>query len=290
MKINTKFLFSIALVALLIAACNEPTKDSGTKTEVEHKASVPSYAFHPEWKTKLESSKMTGGVYVFHPKDNAWNVSDSVQLHQSFMPASTFKVVLSMLALELGIVKDEKQVLAWNKVPSNRPEWDKNQNLTEALQLSTNWFYDSVAKEIGHDRMKLWLNKLGYPCNSIDDKNRFWVEEGFEITPQEQIEFFKKIHDNALPLEARTLDITKSIMQRYDTLGVKIFAKTGWGETPRENIGWYVGWVEKGDEINYFATCIQQPDPNSENFGAMRIELTLDALKSLNIVPNGLVQ
>jgi beta-lactamase class D len=290
MKINTKFLFSIALVALLIAACNEPTKDSGTKTEVEHKASVPSYAFHPEWKTKLESSKMTGGVYVFHPKDNSWNVSDSVQLHQSFMPASTFKVITSMLALELGLVKDENEVLPWDKVVTDKPNWNHDMNMREALKLSTNWFYEGLVEEIGKDRMKQWLDKMEYPCNSIEDKDKFWIEEGFEVTPQEQIVFFKRIHDNQLPFSQRTLDITKSIMLRYDTLGVRVYAKTGWGTPPKQNIGWYVGWVEKGDEINYFATCIQQPDPNSENFGAMRIELTLDALKSLNIVPNGLVQ
>jgi beta-lactamase class D len=290
MKMRLKFLFAVVITSTFIVACNDSGNNHTLKTKEEPKSEVPTFSFHEEWKSKQQANNITGGTYVYLPTSNVWHVSDTAQFNQTYMPASTFKVVLSMLALELGIVQDENQVLAWNKVRGNRPEWNKDQNMEEAIKLSTNWFYDSLAKEIGQERMKLWLNKLGYPCNSIEDKNRFWVEEGFEVSPHEQINFFKKIHDKELPLSERTFDITKNILMRYDTLGVKIFAKTGWGVTPKENIGWYVGWVEHGSEVNYFATCIQQPDPSAENFGDLRIELTLDALKSLNIIPKELVQ
>jgi hypothetical protein len=71
MKTRSNILFIIAVsMALLITACNQPNKDSNTTPIVEQKSNLPSYEFHPAWNAKLQASGMTGGVYVFNPKQN----------------------------------------------------------------------------------------------------------------------------------------------------------------------------------------------------------------------------
>ncbi len=73
--------------------------------------------------------------------------------------------------------------------------------------------------------------------------DKFWLTGGLRITPEQQINFLRRLHDNKLPFSQRSMDIVKNIMIAKDTLGCIVRAKTGWGDQDDLNIGWYVGYV-----------------------------------------------
>ncbi len=47
---------------------------------------------------------------------------------QRFAPASTFKIVSSLIGLETGVITDEKMVLSWDGVRRIK-EWDRSMNM-----------------------------------------------------------------------------------------------------------------------------------------------------------------
>jgi len=68
----------------------------------------------------------------------------------------------------------------------------------------------------------------------------FWLSGGLRITPIQQIDFLKRLHDNKLPFSQRSMNIVKNIMIAEEMEGYVLRAKTDWSEQDNKNIGWYV--------------------------------------------------
>lgn len=205
----------------------------------------------------------------------------------TFLPASTFKILNSLIALETGVIADEIAVLTWDGIPRKIPEWNRDLNMSEAIKLSAVWFYQVLARRVGHEKMQKWVAQARYGNQKIgskDDIDKFWLEGELRITPQEQIQFLRRLYSNDLPFSKRSLSIVKDIMVVEQTPDYTIRAKTGWvgfeGNISPQ-IGWYVGYLEKGKNVYFFATNIDirnQKDPSA------RLDLTRRCLKDLAVL------
>ncbi len=75
----------------------------------------------------------------------------------------------------------------------------------------------------------------------------------------------------------------KDIMISEQTPDYTIRAKTGWfgfGDDSKQNIGWYVGYVEKGERVYFFSTNI---DIRQKKDSLARIELTRLCFRDLGV-------
>ena len=62
-------------------------------------------------------------------------------------------------------------------------------------------------------------------------------------------------------------------------------AKTGWGITSTEDVGWYVGYVETKENVYFFATrLVKKGNDKKENFASLRKTITFEALRYLKII------
>lgn len=122
--------------------------------------------------------------------------------------------------------------------------------------------------------MKYWLDKANYGnADTSGGIDKFWLTGGLRISPKQQIDFLKRLHDNQLPFSHRSVDIVKNIMIAKDTLDYVVRAKTGWSGQDKKDIGWYVGYLETKDNVYYFANCIQSADLNNKDFANARIDI-----------------
>jgi beta-lactamase class D len=185
------------------------------------------------------------------------------------------------------VIADEIAVLTWDGIPRTLPEWNRDLNMREAFKLSAVWFYQVLARRVGHDRMQHWITQVQYGNQNIggkDDIDKFWLEGKLQITPEAQIQFLRRLYSNDLPFSKRTIAIVKDIMINEKTPDYTIRGKTGWFGFGREgirNIGWYVGYVEKGENVYFFATNIDIRNPQD---AAARLELTRRCLKDLAVL------
>jgi beta-lactamase class D len=225
--------------------------------------------------------RVNGFLAIEDPARESILVSDSSVYTMAFTPASTFKICNSLIALETGVIQDENSVLAWDSVPRQNQEWNKDQSLKEAFQHSTVWYYQELARRIGETRMKQWIDTLHYGNANISGGiDQFWLSGGLRITPQQQIRFLKNLHDEKLPFSKRSMDIVKKMMICRDSNSIVYRGKTGWGSQDKMDIGWFVGYAESPDRVVYFANLVRMADTsdNVELFDRARREVTFKAV------------
>jgi beta-lactamase class D len=205
-----------------------------------------------------------------------------------FLPASTFKILNSLISLETGVIADELALLTWDGMQRQIPEWNRDLNMKEAFKRSAVWFYQVLARRVGHERMQQWVAQAGYGNQKIGEPkaiDQFWLEGELRITPQAQVAFLQRLYKEDLPFSKRSLSIVKDIMMMEKTPEYTIRAKTGWagfGDNTTPQIGWYVGYVEKGKDVYFFATNIDIRDTQKDP--AARLELTRRCLKDLGVL------
>ncbi|MEO1294741.1 MAG: class D beta-lactamase [Cyanobacteria bacterium J06636_16] len=199
-----------------------------------------------------------------------------------FLPASTFKILNSLIALETGVIANDLAILTWDGVERSIPAWNRDLNLRIAFNISAVWFYQVLARRVGHERMQQWVAEVGYgnqTIGSTEDIDSFWLSGDIRITPEEQVQFLQRLYNNNLPFSERAIATVKDIMIVEQTPDYTIRAKTGWAL--QGNIGWYVGYVEQGENVYFFATNIDIPD---EEYLGARLEVTRRSLETLGLL------
>ncbi len=198
-------------------------------------------------------------------------------------PASTFKIANSLIALEAGVVADETTILPWDGVVRpGQAEWNQDLTLREAFLRSAVPHYQGLARRIGPERMQAAVDRIGYGNRDISGGiDRFWLDGGLGISPQEQLDFLVRLYRNQLSLEVRAQETVKRLMLREETETHRIRGKTGWAIRIQRQVGWWVGWVERGDDVYFFVTSLvaEQPDPKA--FTRARLQVTEELLVRL---------
>jgi beta-lactamase class D len=203
----------------------------------------------------------------------------------AFIPASTFKIVNSIIALETGVMKDISDTIGWDGVKRPVDSWNTDSDMKSAYRNSTVWFYQEIARRIGEEPMKNWLHKLKYGNESIAGGiDQFWLTGELRITPQEQMDFLFQLVNRKLPLSDRTYKMMEELMVFEQTDGYTIRAKTGWGDQKGEDVGWFIGYVTVDNKNYLFVNLLLNKDQNNQKFKSSRIEIALKILKEQKII------
>jgi beta-lactamase class D len=237
-----------------------------------------------DFKKYYDKFNVDGSFVLYDQQQDKFIFYNMEQFNQNFSPASTFKICNSLIGLETGVIKDENFVIPWDSVTRQIPNWNSNQDLKTAFKNSTVWYYQELARRVGGQQMKFWLEKAHYGnADTTGGIDKFWLTGGLRISPEQQIDFLKRLHDNKLPFSNRSVDIVKKIMIAKDTLDYVVRAKTGWSDEEKRIVGWYVGYVEKNNNVYYFANCIQSSDLDNNDFARARIEIAYKILNDLKV-------
>lgn len=229
---------------------------------------------------------LEGGFFLYDYKAKTYQVSDKADFVRATSPASTFKIPNSLIALEVGAIMDENEVLKWDGEKRWLPVWDKDHNLTEAYKNSTVWFYQELARRIGEKNYTKYLKACDYGNKDISGGlTQFWLGNSLKISPKNQLEFLKRLYEEKLPFSKRTFEITKRVMIREQTNDYTLRAKTGMATVDKVDIGWFVGYVEKKDKVYFFALRMQKPEAKQmPEFASRRIEITTKILKQMGVL------
>ena len=203
----------------------------------------------------------------------------------AYLPASTFKIVNSLIGIETGRIVNEKMVIKWDGVVRTFPngdtavDWNKDLSMEEAFKVSALPYYQEVARRIGKDTMKFWLDSLKYGNHTIGGAvDRFWIDNSLKITPDEELGVVKRLYFGQLPFQKRTQDIVKKVMLRESNANYKLSYKTGLGFRENGNeLGWIVGWIEENNHPYFFVLNIEG-DRNAKLMTA-RLEILKSILK-----------
>lgn len=211
---------------------------------------------------------------------------------QRFLPASTFKIFNALVGLQTGAVPGIDHIMKWDQVP-RQEAWDEDQDMEQAIKNSTVWYFQEVARRIGPVKMQQYLSLLHYGNAEMGGAiDSFWLSGSLRISADEQIEFLKNFYLNTYHFSPAVVSDVKKMLIIDETPDYKLSGKTGWGlmhtgETGDSmiNIGWFVGYLEKGNDVFFFAMNISAPQPAPENFAVARKAITISILKDLGLIP-----
>ncbi len=248
---------------------------------------IPDFVDTPSLNMIFEDADVEGSILIFDFIDNKLISNDFNWAEKGYLPASTFKIQNSIIALETGVVESDTTILRWDGKARRFPIWEKNMSLKEAFQLSCVPCYQEIARKIGPNRMLENLDKLKYPGIRITEENidKFWLEGKLEINQYQQVDFLKRLYFGELLVSNRTTQMMKDILILEENKNYRLSAKTGWAVRDGNNIGWFVGYLESNNKVYFFATNIKPKEEfNMEMFHLIRKDVTMEAFKKLKLI------
>lgn len=202
-----------------------------------------------------------------------------------YSPASTFKIVNSLIGLQTGKIANDSMVIKWDGVERRIQGWNKDLTMYEAFRVSSVPYYQEVARRIGKDTMQFWLDSIGYGTKKITSPiDTFWLDNSLKIKPDEQLGLVKRLYFNQLPFFKSYQEMVKRAMLFENNTNYRLGYKTGWGfDEKGNNIGWVVGWVEENNHPYFFVLNIESPDKDIDMV-TLRMKILKDILKELDFL------
>ncbi|MBN2893669.1 MAG: class D beta-lactamase [Bacteroidales bacterium] len=272
-----KLILKIGFLALIITSigCKTTTNEQIKEIEIAEFGNI------------LDSFQVVGSILIYDYDNKTYYSNDFEWAKEGNLPASTFKIPNSIIAVELGVIESDTTIIKWDGEERKMDIWEKDLTYKEAFQVSCVPCYQEIARQIGYNRMKDYLEKFDYKQMVFDSStiDNFWLEGDSKISQFEQIEFLVKFYNSKLPISERTEEIVKKIMVVEETENYILSAKTGWGTRKGNDNGWFVGFIETDNKVYFFATnVIPNEESNIDNFLLSRKKATLDALRDMKII------
>jgi beta-lactamase class D len=235
----------------------------------------------PDLMEVFTQENVTGSFALYDPSNDTLTLVNAERAAQRGIPASTFKIANSLIALETGVVRDENEIIPYGGKPQFLKIWEQDMSMRDAIRISNVPVYQELARRIGIARYKDWLARLNYGNEQIGaDVETFWIGGPLTISPIEQTHFLSKLAQLKLPFTKQTQKTVADILKLESNNGRVLYGKTGWTITPTPHLGWFVGWVENEREIYAFALNM---DINSNTDAKKRKGLAKALLKKLDI-------
>ncbi len=192
-------------------------------------------------------------------------------IDQRMSPCSTFKIPLGLMGYETGILKDEMHpILDFHEGYDDwLPSWKTSHSPLSWMKHSCVWYSKNLSLKLGLTTIQNYLASFTYGNQSIatlvepGPLDPAWINSSLEISAKEQVHFLQKMLAKTLPISDHALGMTKALTFKEELGdGWKLFGKTGYSNsinTPDGlyELGWFIGWIEKGDQIYIFAYNIQ---------------------------------
>jgi beta-lactamase class D len=246
----------------------------------------PVEVLKPEFNSILENLKVKGSILIYDVKKNTYYSNDFAWAKTGIIPASTFKIPNSIIALETGVIANDSVVFKWDGEKRNFKKWEQDLTFKQAFQVSCVPCYQEIAGKVGIKRMKSYLEKLHYSGMVFDTLtlDNFWLKGKSKFSQMQQIDFLERLYFSKLPISKRTENIMKNIMLIEKTGKYTLSGKTGWGMRGELDNGWFVGYLETQNTVCFFATNVEMKNATMDDFPAIRMNATKEAFRELKLM------
>ncbi len=233
----------------------------------------------------FENINSQGTILIYNNNENQYTVYNKIQSETRLSPASTFKIYNSLFALEAEVASDENFKIDWNGKIFNYEPWNRTHTLESAIDNSVVWYFEEIARRIGHDKMHTYLNKINYGNKSMSPAiDKFWLNGGLEISAKEQIGLLVQLYKLKLPFTDRSQNLVKEMLTLETNSQFSLSGKTGLYSKGNKYYGWFVGYVETDNNVYFFATNFTKKNYDFPgNYGEATM-ITKEILKELNIM------
>lgn len=212
---------------------------------------------------------------------------------QETSPCSTFKVPLSLIAFDAGLLKDERSGRQWDGQKRSLEAWNKDQTAASWMRYSVVWFSQELTGQLGRKKLQTYLSRLSYGNQDLSGGlDRAWLESSLQVSPDQQLNFWRRFWLGKLPVSRHALKMTRSITRvGTSPKGWTVHGKTGSCRLPYSGtgakgasaknatakatpakgasdylkLGWFVGHVGLGDRSYLFVVSYTDQTPSQDS-------------------------
>lgn len=208
--------------------------------------------------------------------------------NQRIAPDSTFKIALSLMAFNEGIINQDT-VFKWHGEKGILPTHNQDQTPLTWLKYSVVWVSQQITPQLGLARIQKYLADFNYGNQDFSGdagKNNglqyAWLSSSLQISALEQLNFLNAMLSDKLHVNKKAIMNTKKNMYqgKLDN-GADYYGKTGsgrHGHNEREmnpsqlRDGWFVGFVETGSQQYIFVSNLtDKVTPISQSDGSLKL-------------------
>lgn len=233
--------------------------------------------------SKLFAEKgVDGTVVISSLKSGQKFIHNGARANRRFSPASTFKVMNTLIALEEKAIAGKDDVFKWDGHVYDLSKWNHDQTLASAFKVSCVWCDQELARRIGAEKYRAYLEQSDYgESQSHCETSMFWLDGSLQISALEQAGFLKKVVQRQLPFSQAAYETLRQIMLTEEAPAYSLWAKTGWATKVKPQVGWYVGYVETPKDIWFF---VLNMEIRNERDLPLRQDLVRLALQAKGII------
>lgn len=179
-------------------------------------------------------------------------------------PCSTFKVPLSLMAFDAGILTDENAPMTWDGTVTSRDVWNRDQTAARWMKDSVVWYSQRLTPMLGMDKVKSYLARFDYGNQDMTGGlTTAWLSSSLAISPDEQLVLWQRFWREELAVSKHAFAVTKKItLVDSSAAGWMLHGKTGSGRIGSGGsnpdsalwLGWFVGHVARGGREYVFVT------------------------------------
>ncbi len=221
-------------------------------------------------------------AFLAKEKDQILQAEGEITLR--WAPCSTFKIALSLMGYNEGILQDEAHPEWPFKVEYEKyikdvgfyvlDRWKQAHNPSLWIKNSCLWDSQLLTQKLGAEKFKDYVTKFNYGNKDVSGDpgqgnglTACWLSSSLEISPEEQVAFIQQLLQGQLPITPQSAEMAKKILfVELLSDGWVLYGRSGSGyhlnadRSKQFNCrhGWFVGWVEKQGRRIVFATHVDR--------------------------------
>lgn len=240
----------------------------------------------PNFQPFFEEYGVKGCFLIYDLNNDVYQIYNSTRCEQGYLPASTFKILNSLIGLETGVITDENMVIPWDGETRTVGEWNRDHTFSSAIQYSVVPYFQEVARRIGPERMSEYVDDADYGKMDISKENidKFWLWGNSRITPWEQMNFLLHFYTNKLPFTQANIDLVKKLIVLKKTDKYTFSGKTGMTVQEGNNVGWLVGYLEENGNTWIYVCNVESDLNNTDKFKESRRGVTEKVFRSMGLM------
>ena len=242
----------------------------------------PSCAEDPDLASVFDRFNAEGTIVISSLDGQKTFVHNEVRAKMELLPASTFKIPNTLIALEHGAVGNGTEIIKWDGQIRGMDVWNRDQSIETAFPVSCVWFYQELAKRVGLNTYQDYLQQINYGNGKVGPElTTFWLEGDLRISAYQHVNFLRKLVLRQFAFKETSYDLLKRIMVIERADSYTISGKTGWATKTDSPVGWIVGYVDAKNGTWLFATNIVMTKIEE---APKRLQITHEALKAKGII------
>ncbi|MCH6268833.1 BlaR1 family beta-lactam sensor/signal transducer [Neobacillus citreus] len=214
-----------------------------------------------------------GSFVLYDSSKKQYQIYNREMSEQRVSPDSTYKIYSALFALESNVISPNNNNQVWDGEIYPFPEWNQNQNLATALSRSVNWYFQNTDREVGRKPLQDYFHKIKYGNEDLSGNlDSYWMESSLKISPIEQVQLLSQLEENQWGFKAENIKAVQKALLIDEQKNGQLYGKTGTGMVNGKNVnGWFIGFVDKGEDRFYFAINIQDKDGLAQGSKAAEI-------------------